>query len=482
MSKQEAMSVFDYVKNAYTVLGRDIMGSDFQVGRMFTDKYDGLKISYRHYLQCLWEQPNQMVKVQAVLGDAMKKYHFHGDGGAQEVIYALANDYKCVETQGNSGSRTMSITMKGSAGRYVECKLKEEVRSQFNRLMPFVPEEETVTGYKEKRYIPTPLPLGLIAGTGMSMGVGMRNNLPAFTAKSLYQAYLKEDPSLLRLNYGYSLGTCWDEKSRFTHETNKITGKDLSDEKPTKENIEALRTLWETGETSLNVGIPMYKCTIDGTDGFMLVCDPALFTPKKSKKIEEWEAAGLIEVFDYSDEIGKMFFSLTPRTKKISLEDLRKEIYENCDIIKNLKYQVNIATGDITGKVGIGNWIDFTHHNYEKLYKEFIKSELKRLDKEEIVWYNFRAVVDLLIDKKAKHSDKEIVDLVNAKLDKGSKADKAHKISIEHVEFIGAKAYNTMRNSDPEDKLKKIEEERQKYKNMDIEKEIKAFVDCWQNL
>lgn len=498
--KQESISAYDYIKKAYTVYGKELMFSGYQQGRMFCDKYDGLKISYRHYIQALWEQPNQKIKVQAVLGDAMKKYHFHSDGGGEEVIYSLANDYKCVEVQGNSGAQTMSINMKGSAGRYVECKLKDEIKQQLNDLMPLVPDEISVTNFKEKRYIPTPIPLGLIAGSGIGMGVGMRNNLPAFTASSLYEAYIKNDYKLLRPNFGYSLGNCWDGVSSFDNTKNKIIGKDLSKQKPTEENIEGLKDLWETGEGTLTLGIPMYKCKINNVEGLMLVCDPKLFAPdvnekeekeskngKKKKPVKQtqlvmWKKEGLVETFDYTDDIGKLFISLTPRTKKITLEDVRKEVYEHCKMFQTIKYQVNISTGDITGKVGIGNWIDFTHNNYCKLYKRFISSELERLDNEEIAWYNYRAIVDRLTDKKRDWSDKEIMEDINAKLLKGTAKDKKHLLRIEHVEWVGAKANNAIRNTKPEKKLEAIEKEKERYKNMVIEDQVKNFVDCWSNL
>lgn len=480
MKNNNTISAYDYVKNAYLDYGREINLSNYQRGRHFCDVYDGLKLVYRHCIQALYEQPNQMIKVNAVLGDMMKKYHFHGIDGTEEVIYSLQNDYKMAEVQGNSGSRTMTSSMPGAANRYTEARLKPQIREQLQKLLPFVPEEKTVSGYAEKRYIPTPIPLSMIAGTGVSMGVGMRTNLPAFTAESLYNAYIKNDPKLLRLNYGYSLGNCFDNKSIFDINTDKIIGTDLSKQKPSKENEEALKSLWENGECKITIGIPMYLSNVNGQDGFMLVCDPNLTIPEKSKQIVEWEMQGLVEVFDYSDEIGKMFFSLTPRTKKINLSDLQKEIYNNCKIFQQVKYTMNIATETRAGKVALYDWINFTHDNYTKLYEKYIQNELNKLDKEEIIWYNFRAVVDYLIDKKKDYTDKEIVQLINDKLQKGTAKDKKHLITIEHVEAISNKSFNTFRTTKPEDKLKQVDEERKKIKSISIEDEIKSFIDCFK--
>lgn len=485
LGNRDTITVKEYVDHAYVTYGRDIMLSSFQQGRQFLDKYDGLKISYRHMLQTLLDQPDSTVKTHAILGDNMKKIHFHGDGGAEEIVYSLANDFKCVEIQGNSGSRTMELEMPGSAGRYTEAKLKPVIREQLKNLMPYVPEEKTFTNYYEKRYIPTPIPLGLIAGSA-GMGIGYKQATPAFTADSMYKAFLKNDPSLLRLSYGYSLGDCYNPKSFYDHKTNTIKGPDLSDQKPTESNLANLKKLWEKGEGRLTLGIPVYNTTIEGRDGFLCVCDPALGKPKKSKKIEDWEKEGLVEVMDLSDEIGKLFFALQPRVRKITLDDLRNEIFQNCNVLINNSlttiYSLNVACDNIVGHVGLYNWIDFTHWNYTQLYERYRVDQIKRLDFEELIWYSFDTIVDLLTDKKNPHEDSEIVKIVNDKLNKGTKKDKDHLITLEVVQTVGEKAFNTYRNANPKKRLEAIVKERDELKNLVIENKIKDYIKAWSGL
>ena len=488
---KDTVSCKDYVDHAYITYGQDIMGSSFQQGRQFLDMYDGLKISYRHILQTLLDQPeNQFVKTHAIIGDNMKKIHFHGDGGAESVIYALANDYKCVEVQGNSGSRTMELEMPGSAGRYTEARLKATIREQLKHLMPFVPEEYTFTGYPEKRYVPTPIPLGAIAGAN-GMGIGFANRIPAFTALSMYNAWLQNDSSLLRLNYGYSLGDCYDSKSYYDHTTNKIKGKNLADQEPTSENKAMLKKIWEYGEGRLTLGIPIYNTEIEGKQGFLLVCDPALGTPKKSEKIQQWEKEGLIEVSDLSDTVGKLFFALQPRVRRLSLDELLEEIKAKCNVfIKNpltTSYSLNIAKEKIVDnksksyvtKVGLYEWISFTHNNYTKLYQQYIDDALAKLDKEELVWYSFQEVVALLTDRKNPREDEDIVEIINSKLSKGSKKDKAHLINIEIVKQIGEKAFNTYRTANPTKKLENIAKQRKQLQETVIEDKIDKYVKAW---
>lgn len=485
LGDKDEITAKDYVEHAYVTYGRDIMLSSYQQGRQFLDKYDGLKISYRHMIQTLLEQPDSTVKTHAILGDNMKKVHFHGDGGAEEIVYKLANDFKCVEIQGNSGSRTMELEMPGSAGRYTEAKLKPVIRDQLKHLMPYVPQELTFTKYYEKRYIPTPIPLGLIAGSS-GMGIGYQQRVPAFTAMSMYKAYLKNDPSLLRLNFGYSLGSCYDPRSFYDHKTNTIKGPDISDQEPTENNLANLKKIWEKGEGRLTLGIPVYNTTIGDRNGFLCVCDPALGTPKKSPQIEEWEKEGLIEVMDLSDEVGKLFFALQPRVRKITLEDLRYEIMSHCNIhITNpltTIYTLNIACDDLTGKVGLYNWIDFTHWNYTQLYEKYRMDQISKLDFEELIWYSFEQIVDLLTDKKNPHEDEEIVKIINDKLSKGTKKDKEHLVTLEVVQAVGEKAYNTYRNANPAKRLGAIAKERQDLKDLVIEDKIKEYVKAWSDL
>lgn len=467
------MGVYEYAKNAYTVYGKDVMGSGYQTGRSFVDVMDGLKISYRHYIQMLLQGPKKLTKTQAFLGEAMKEVHFHGTG--PEEIYSLAMNYHMVDVQGNAGSCTMTSDMTGSAARYTEVMLKPEIRTQLESLMPYVPEETTITSYKEKRYIPTPIPLSLIAGSKQSMGIGMRSSIPAFTAKSLLAAYKSNDPKKLRPAYGYSLGNAYEKDNGFDALNNKLLGKDLSNAKPNAENIQGLTDLWTTGKGKLSLSIPLYDCTVNGVNGLMLVCDPEVFKPKDSKKIVEWKEAGYIEEFDYSDTIGKMFYCLTPRTRAISLEDLKNEIVAKVQT-QTITYEMNIATEQVAGPVAMYDWINFTYSNYVQLYEQYRTDHLRKLNFDEIMWYNFRAIGDCLSDKKKQWTDEEVAAFVNAKLKKGTAKDKAHLMTAEHSAVAAQKSLNTLRNADYEKELQKIEKDKQYYETFKTSDMIEHFV------
>lgn len=493
----EEVGCNEFVRDAYADYGAHIMGSGFQVGRQFTDINDGLKISYRHALQALWEAPDRFTKTVAIVGDMLRKYHFTGDASIGSVIYSLVNDYKCVEGQGNLGGRTMTESISGAAERYTEVKLKKEIREQLDRIMPYIPEQTTITGFKEKLYIPTPVPLAMIAGTGVGMGIGMANNLPPFTAKSMLEAYLADDPSKLRLNYGYTLGDAWEfetDTTWFDNSTNEVyrwvndeykDGEPLYNEEPSEENLEGLQNIWNNGRGSIEIGVPMYYSEVDGQIGIMCVCDPKLHAPYKSDLIYEWEEAGYIEVFDFSDEIGKMFFSITKGTRKITIEMLWEEVYYNCGCFKRKTFTLNVSTGKITGKVGLGQWIDYTYRNYERLYNLYIENELSKLDFNEALWTNFVFVADKLIKFTPEEmSTEDIVKACNSdpELKKLHKKRPELKCTEDIVYAIGQKAINTLRNAKVQANLDKIQDSREYYNNLDVPTEIVNFVECWDSL
>jgi hypothetical protein len=104
------------------------------------------------------------------------------------------------------------------------------------------------------------------------------------------------------------------------------------------------------------------------------------------------------------------------------------------------------------------------------------------LDFEELIWYSFDTIVDLLTDKKNPHEDSEIVKIVNDKLNKGTKKDKDHLITLEVVQTVGEKAFNTYRNANPKKRLEAIVKERDELKNLVIENKIKDYIKAWSGL
>lgn len=501
VSKIEMIGTYDFAKNADIVYGADIMGSSYQQGRQFVDINDGLKIAYRHRLQTLLEAPNKMVKVSWIIGESMKTVHFHGDNGAEDVIYSLVNDYHMVLCQGNSGSRTMTDDKPGAAARYPEVMMRPEIKEQLRKLMYLVPEEETITGAKEKRYIPTPIPLALMTGTEQGMGLGFVNKLPALTAKSMLNAYRKNNYKLLRPNYGYTFGRCYDKNSWFDTVNNEvIKGCDileLQDSEGISDwNKEQLKELWTNGVASLEMSIPLYNTEVHGIQGFVAVCDPAIFKPKASKKLLEWEDEGLVEIHDYSDEIGKWFVGITKGTRKLKLDELRDELINKCGIIQRgglrCSYKVNVAVDNTTGPVGIGQWIAYTYSNYKKLYSTYVNDELDKLDFMERVWRNFKFVAELLISKSTKDmSDEQIVKKCNSdpkqkKVQIGKDRNGKTMIfdcNLDVVKFIADKPIGTLRkDQNIQDRLNKIYEDRNYFNNVVPDNEITTFIDTLETI
>src|SRR5688500_16501864 len=82
------------------------------VGRALPDVRDGLKPVHRRILYAMWDMgltPDKAYRKSAlVVGDAMGKYHPHGDSAIYDTLVRMAQDfslrYELIDGQGNFGS------------------------------------------------------------------------------------------------------------------------------------------------------------------------------------------------------------------------------------------------------------------------------------------------------------------------------------------------------------------------------------------
>lgn len=156
---------------------------------------DGLKPVQRRVLYSAYEIARASFKKSAqVVGWAIGHYHPHGDASVYGSLVNLVR-VGLLEGQGNFGAELLEVLPPG-AMRYTEVRFKDSLRFMFELPAPM---KDGELGYKEPAYAVTPLPLSLIYPT---VGIGVKEHfisLLPFEPMSLYEAYLKDDPSLLRL-------------------------------------------------------------------------------------------------------------------------------------------------------------------------------------------------------------------------------------------------------------------------------------------
>jgi len=153
------------------------------VSRALPDVRDGLKPVHRRLLFAMSElglQPNAPTKKSArITGDAMGKYHPHGDLSLYDALVRMAQDfslrYPLVQGQGNFGSIDGDPP---AASRYTEAKLAKVGAEMLVDLdkdtVDFVPNYDE--SLKEPSVLPSALPNLLVNGSS-GIAVGMATNM-----------------------------------------------------------------------------------------------------------------------------------------------------------------------------------------------------------------------------------------------------------------------------------------------------------------
>ena len=153
--------------------------------RALPDVRDGLKPVQRRVLYAMdqlglnYDKPHR--KSARIVGDAMGKYHPHGDSSIYETLVVLSQDFKkgmaLVDGHGNFGS----IEGDGAAAmRYTEAKLKKFTQDVYladldKDVVDFVPNFDETE--KEPSVLPVRVPNLLINGAD-GIAVGMTTNIP----------------------------------------------------------------------------------------------------------------------------------------------------------------------------------------------------------------------------------------------------------------------------------------------------------------
>ncbi len=173
-----SVPIEDEVKTAYLNYAMSVI-----VARALPDVRDGLKPVHRRLLFAMDElglRPNAATKKSArITGDAMGKYHPHGDLSLYDALVRMAQDfslrYPLVHGQGNFGSIDGDPP---AASRYTEAKLSRAGEEMLVDL-----DKETVDftpNYDESLQEPSVLPAAfpnLIVNGSSGIAVGMATNM-----------------------------------------------------------------------------------------------------------------------------------------------------------------------------------------------------------------------------------------------------------------------------------------------------------------
>lgn len=165
--------------------------------RALPDVRDGLKPVQRRILHAMIELNNgpdkPHRKCARIVGDAMGKYHPHGDSSIYGALVNMAQEwstrYPLVDGHGNFGS----VDGDGAAAmRYTEARLSKismELLADINKnTVDFVPNFDETE--KEPAVLPSRFPNLLVNGT-QGIAVGMATNIPPHNLKEVVDAVIK---------------------------------------------------------------------------------------------------------------------------------------------------------------------------------------------------------------------------------------------------------------------------------------------------
>ncbi|MDR2632599.1 MAG: DNA topoisomerase (ATP-hydrolyzing) subunit A [Treponema sp.] len=173
-----SVAIEDEVKTAYLNYAMSVI-----VARALPDVRDGLKPVHRRLLYAMDElglRPNAATKKSArITGDAMGKYHPHGDASIYDALVRMAQDfslrYPLVQGQGNFGSLDGDPP---AAMRYTEARLSrigdELLLDLKKETVDFVPNYDE--SLMEPLVLPAAVPNLLINGSS-GIAVGMATNM-----------------------------------------------------------------------------------------------------------------------------------------------------------------------------------------------------------------------------------------------------------------------------------------------------------------
>jgi DNA gyrase subunit A len=240
------VSIEDEMRTAYIDYAMSVI-----VARALPDVRDGLKPVHRRILYTMHEMGLRSTaayrKCAGVVGEAMAKYHPHGDLALYETLVRMAQDfslrYPLVDGQGNFGSVDGDPP---AAMRYTEARMASITDEMLADI-----EKETVDfvdnydgRLRQPTVLPSKLPNLLVNGSS-GIAVGMATNIPPHHLNEVCAAIraLIDNPEmtvdeLAEVVTGPDFptgGTIF----RFEDQRNSITGE--------KERVDAIRHMYATG-------------------------------------------------------------------------------------------------------------------------------------------------------------------------------------------------------------------------------------------
>lgn len=416
-SQQLQKGIGDFVTSAYLDFGDYINNH-----RHMPEVVDGLKISYRRLIYSATQFPKGKEIPSTTLQNYVANYHPHGLTSMNEMSAELYHA-GIFSGEGSFGFTSIDGTFNPPAApRYTHTWLSNLYWDIIGDLIKEVPYVESPLGALEPQYLPLPIPACLYIGVTQGLGVGISTLIPNFSPKSLYEAYINNNPELLEPNVDLFI----DKKNS------------------------QLNSIWTTGKGKVIYCYKISRSTLNNTEGILFEGDTSIFTPKLAKfksLIEE----GKVYTEDLTDQDGpKLFIGRVPGARGCSIDDIENLARKAC--YSDATYVLNVTNGKSAFRIPLYDWLDYTYKNYINLVTQVNQKKIEKC-KFDIRVQECIPLVGSLINQNPKITDAEICETLN--------------IDEDIVAQIMSKPISYLRNNkDTSDRVKSLK---------DKLKELKAF-------
>jgi len=395
--------------------------------RAIANVADGMKVSYKRLVWAALQQPKGKDIPTMNLISSLSRWHPHGVTGCEDLNAQLVKS-GVFSGSGFFGDKQIDgVDNPHAATRYTKNRLSDLYWDIIGDLVKEVPMVESPQGEMEPINIPLPLPLCLyLKSLVTGLGVGVMCVYPNFSPKSLYQAYINDNPDLLEPNMNIFID---------------------------KANSE-LRRLWETGKGRV---IYSYKISRsmspDGkSEGILFEGDTGIFTPRLGK-FDKLVSEGKIYIEDLTDENGpKLFVGRVPGAKGITVEDIENIARKVC--YDSTTYNLNVTNGETCFRIPLRDWLDYTYKNYIDLITRVNQKRIEKCKFNIAVLEALPIITDYILNKNPKADDKEI--------------QKVLGYSEDIISVVMSKPISYLRkNKDTSDRIKRLKEELKELKRFD---------------
>ena len=398
---------------------------------------DGMKISYRRliYAATTYGKNSGLIPSLEMI-NSVARTHPHSLSGI-ELANALLVKSGVFEGSGWFGAMQIDgVDNPHSSPRYTKNRLSSLYWETIGELIKEVPYVDSPQIDKEPAFIPLLIGLCLYQkNLVQGLGLGVSVVYPNFSPKSLYQAYIHDDPKLLEPNVDLLLD---------------------------KNNSE-LEKLWRTGKGRIIYAYKISRFKEDNIEGILFETKDGtdIFTPKLSK-FKKLVEDGKVFIEDRTDETGsKLLVGRVPGARGITIEEIEAIARKSC--YDATTYNINLTDGSSVFRMPLKDWLGYTMNNYMEFVSKVNQKRICEVEFAIKVQQSLPLIADYIINTNPSASDSEI----------------SKKLGIEEgvVKEVMSKPISYLRkNKDTSERVKALTEKLKELKKFNARKFMESVI------